>query len=352
MLSVSVVIVTYQAESVIRVCLDSLLASDQPPEEIIVVDNASCDGTRKILREYACRRLRVIESAENLGFCGGVNLGIKHATGALVMLLNDDAALPPDALTRLRRAAADHPEAGGFAFRILVGAGPDATDHEIDAAGIRLDPFLRPRDRFRNREASAGSLVPGFVLAGCGAAIAWRRSCVDALERVSGVAFLDPTFFMDKEDADVGWRANLLGARVLYQPQLVAYHLGGWLGSASAPGTERRAATWRGRIARARIPAFRRLHAYRNRFAMLAKNASFDQLGLARVLGLVLYELAALAYVLLRERVLLSAYAEATRRLRHWLRQRRLILHASRNSDRVFTARLLREGFVPLTEVR
>lgn len=111
--SVSIIIVNYNGVPYLDSCLQSLRHQSYPASryEIIVVDNASQDDSVAWLKaNYP--EVRVIESEHNLGFAGGNNLGIAHAKGDLLVLLNNDTRVAPDWLYHLVKCAQQHPEAG------------------------------------------------------------------------------------------------------------------------------------------------------------------------------------------------------------------------------------------------
>ena len=83
----SVIIVTYNHREYMEDCLSSVLAND--PLEVIVVDNNSADGTAEFI-EKSFPQVKLIKSSKNLGYGGGNNLGVKHAKGEYVVILNPD----------------------------------------------------------------------------------------------------------------------------------------------------------------------------------------------------------------------------------------------------------------------
>ncbi len=110
----SIVVLTHDNLAFSRLCLESVLASpEQCPFELVVVDNASRDGTPAYLLELAARdaRVRPILLGTNLGFAAGVNLGLDAALGGAFVLLNNDTVVAPGWLTRLLRHL-DEPSVG------------------------------------------------------------------------------------------------------------------------------------------------------------------------------------------------------------------------------------------------
>ena len=112
---VSIIMVTYNSERFLRPCLDSLLRhTAYPSYEVVIIDNASSDGTGRILREYADRdcRIKVMIQPDNLGFSGGNNLGVRASSGKWLVLLNADTVLTSGWLSGLMRHAANDSSLG------------------------------------------------------------------------------------------------------------------------------------------------------------------------------------------------------------------------------------------------
>ena len=103
---ISVVVVNWNREALLRDCLRSLAAQTMPPIEVILVDNASSDGsvamTQREFTQNTPFDLRLIENKANLGFCEANNQGIQVARGAFIALLNNDAEAEPGWLESLR----------------------------------------------------------------------------------------------------------------------------------------------------------------------------------------------------------------------------------------------------------
>src|SRR5688572_30625035 len=117
-LRTSVVIPAWNGERHLEACLQALLAQGDAPDEVIVVDNASVDGSATVVREQF-PSVRLICNETNLGFSGGCNVGIAAAQGEIVVLLNQDAVVEAGWLQALMEAMHSEPAvgiAGGKAF--------------------------------------------------------------------------------------------------------------------------------------------------------------------------------------------------------------------------------------------
>lgn len=104
---VAVIVPNYNKKKTIRACLDSVFAQTYRPAEVIVVDDASTDGSREMAEQYACRILRL---AGNTGAAGARNAGVADSTAPLVFFLDSDTALAPDAIENAVRAYRETPD--------------------------------------------------------------------------------------------------------------------------------------------------------------------------------------------------------------------------------------------------
>ncbi|EQD70869.1 glycosyl transferase family protein, partial [mine drainage metagenome] len=136
---ISVCIANYNGEGVLGDCLDSVLAQTvDTPAEIIVHDDASTDASLQLLRERY-PQVALIASNANVGFCVANNRMVAQAQGEFVLLLNNDAALAPDALATLLREAGQQQPRGILALPQYDWASGALVDR-----GCLLDPFYNP----------------------------------------------------------------------------------------------------------------------------------------------------------------------------------------------------------------
>jgi GT2 family glycosyltransferase/glycosyltransferase involved in cell wall biosynthesis len=205
-----------------RTPLDTLLAvrslesSRRPVQEVIVVDNASPDGSAPLLRARL-PRVEVIASPRNLGFSGGCNLGIARALarGAeLVFLLNGDAVVAADTLGLLEEALGDQV---GIAGPVVLARGDPS---RVASAGMSFSPIT---GRMRHRLAGARfvrepSCIEVAGVSGC-ALLVHRRA-------LGLVGPLDEDYFFSFEDLDLCLRARAAGERTVVVGDAVVYHQG------------------------------------------------------------------------------------------------------------------------------
>jgi GT2 family glycosyltransferase len=256
--SVCVTIVTYNSAGVIRPCLDALLRQQYPSLEIVVVDNASSDATREILQSYS-HSVRLILNDTNTGFSAGQNQAIAASQSEWVLTLNPDVLLMPGFIADLVESARLDRRIGTVCGRLLR-IRQDFTPLEetrIDSAGIFFTYTTRHFDRGWNEPDDGRYSQTEYVFGACAAAALYRRSMINDVASADG--FFDPDFFSYREDADVAWRAQLLGWRCLYVAGAVSYHVRRML-----PGQ------------RSSVPAFLNMHSVKNRFLMRVKNMTGD----------------------------------------------------------------------------
>lgn len=211
--SLSVVIVTFNGRALLQTCLDALFRGTRTPDEIIVVDNASTDGTAAwVARTYPGVQVRTC--AANLGFASANNLGIRASRGAWIMTLNNDAWVAPDALERLLAAIGGVGPPVGAAMSTMVFAG-----HPAVIASSGLETFTNGVVRDAGvGEPIAVDRAPYPVFGPSAGAAVYRRAALD------DVGLFDPAFFMYLEDADLAWRLRLRRWETVAIPSAIVRH--------------------------------------------------------------------------------------------------------------------------------
>jgi N-acetylglucosaminyl-diphospho-decaprenol L-rhamnosyltransferase len=224
---VSVIVLNYNGRRWLRPCLDALAAQrGAPPFEVIVVDNASTDGSSEAVREYiqetaavgkksAFGALHLVETGANLGFAAGNNAGARTARGAMLVFLNNDTVAEPDWLARLHGALPTRPQFALATSRLVFLDDPSM----VDSAG---DGYLRAGGAFKHGYGGPAddALTSREVFGACGGAFLIRRSVFEAL------GGFDERFFMVYEDVDLSYRARLLGFRCWYAADAIVRHAG------------------------------------------------------------------------------------------------------------------------------
>jgi GT2 family glycosyltransferase len=230
----SIIIVSYNSASDLEGCLRSL--TNVPPRldhEIVVVDNASTDGTAEYLRNR-WPGIRLIEAGANLGFAKANNLGIRQTFGELVLLLNPDTIAPPGSIDRLVAALAADPSAAIAGPRIV-----DAAGRAELSFGSMVSPLSEVRQKLLARSSTIVERLTRrskHVDWVSGACLLVRRPDLEA------AGLFDERFFMYVEDVDLGAAIRRRGRKVLFAPDAQIVHLRG-RSAQSAP--KRTAAAYR-----------------------------------------------------------------------------------------------------------
>lgn len=211
---VSVIVVNYRGADDTLTCLHSLRDElDYPADklDIVCVDNGSGDGSAERLR--AVDGVRLVESDTNLGFAGGCNLAAQHAEGAVLAFLNNDARPARDWVRTAVAVLRAEPTVGAVASKVL-----DWEGRHVDFVDGGLTWFGMGYKRYAGEVDDGSYDAARDVLFGTGSALFVRAELFTAL------GGFDDRFFMFYEDVDLGWRLNLRGWRVRYEPSSVAHH--------------------------------------------------------------------------------------------------------------------------------
>jgi len=315
---VSVTVVTYNSGRFIKRCLESVLAQKYRLKEIVVVDNASTDGTIDILEQFE-DRCRIVYNEENIGFAAAQNQAIQMAGGDWVLTLNPDVLLLPNFIQALVEAGQFDPNIGSVCGKLLT-----MTSHfeipekpVVDSTGIYFNPMLRHLDRGSQEVDNGHYLQYEYVFGATAAAALYRRAMIDDIA-LDG-EFFDSDFFVYREDADVAWRAQLRGWKCLYAPYARGYHVRKVL-----PGN------------RSALPPDINMHSVKNRFLMRIKNISAD-LYWRNWFSITARDLMVVTCCLLWEHSSLRAFWFLARNYRKVLAKRRLI-QAGRRVDHEYMA--------------
>lgn len=226
--TLSIIVVGYNRRDLLAQCVQSVLAeagemAGDLHTDVIVVDNASHDGTAAMVAEQF-PQVRLLANRQNVGYGRGLNQGIAIASGAYLLVLNQDIVLRPGALRALVQCAEQHPEAG------VVGARLEYADGRFQHSAFRFPDAaqaffgffdgLVPLDSEPNGRYPAAAYDQEFAAEHLlGACLLFRRA---ALEQV-GV--FDPRFFMYYEETDLCWRLLKAGWQNYYTPDARVMHV-------------------------------------------------------------------------------------------------------------------------------
>ncbi|NJL93901.1 MAG: glycosyltransferase family 2 protein, partial [Anaerolineae bacterium] len=204
----------WNARALLDTCLPPLQRQTYPDLEIIVVDNASSDGSAAYLKAHY-PTVKLIELPENRGFTGACNAGMRAASGEFIALLNNDTEVVPGWAAALVNGFARFPDAGMLASRMMLFDERDrfhtvGDSYRVDGQPVNRGVWEQDTGQYDRAE---------YVFSACGGASAYRRQMLD------DVGLLDDDFFFSLEDVDLGWRAQLAGFRCVYIPEAIVYHM-------------------------------------------------------------------------------------------------------------------------------
>lgn len=208
----SIVIPSFNQRDLLRQCLESVQAFTPEPHEIIVVDNGSDDGTEDYLKSLG-RRIRYRRTEENLGFAGGVNLGLMMARGTTLLILNNDTVVTAGWLGNLLNCLAQFPNAG------LVGSVTNyISGEQLVETSYRTLEEMHAFAAGRNRRDPAEWRSTGRLTGFC---VLLRR------ELFARLGYFDEGFRIGNcEDDDFGLRARLLGVELVIAGDCFIHHVG------------------------------------------------------------------------------------------------------------------------------
>lgn len=229
MIDLSVILVNWNTRQILQDCLESIYAQTKGISlEVIVVDNASTDGSAEMVRTLY-KDVRLIVNNANRGFAAANNQGIAWAQGTYILLLNSDTVVLDNALYKAVEFAQRHPEAGIVGCRVLN------ADRSLQPSCFMWPSLLNlfllttylsrlfKRSRFFGRERMTwwdrSDEREVEVVTGC--FLLMRRRVIDS------IGVLDEDYFMYGEETDFCYRAHEAGWRIMFTPEAEIVHLGG-----------------------------------------------------------------------------------------------------------------------------
>ena len=320
-MNVVVVIPNWNGADFITEALSSLAAQTLKPH-IIVVENGSVDESVDLIVQNF-PKVELLEFADNAGFAGGVNRGIRPSLEAgadYIALFNNDAVADKDWLKNLVTAAEAQPEAG-----IITGKFMRLDKEYLDSTGDIYTIWGMPFPRGRNQKDTGQFDTPEYVMGATGGASLYRASMLKE------IGLFDEDFFAYFEDVDISLRAQLAGWKVWYEPSAEAYH--------HVSGTS------------SKLGNFSRYHALKNFQYLWLKNLPLPLLILFLPL-LFLQTLRLFLTTLVKNRsftVFLRSQFSALRMLPRTLQKRRVI-QKSRKVSTGYIFSILHKGLPPITK--
>lgn len=249
---VSVTLLNWNGRNFLKDCVDSVLNQTYDEIEIIVVDNASSDGSVEWLKEHYGDKIMIIENPENLGFSRGMNVGIKAAGGAYIIPLNFDVIMETDFVEKMVESVEAGDRVGSVSGKLLRFSS-SGRSKIIDSTGHLIFNNRYVINRGEDREDEGQFESRDLVFGTCGAVPLYKKTMLDDIAYEG--QYYDEAFFIMLEDVDIDWRAQLRGWQCAYAPTAVAYHYRGATGSGKSRLIQR--------------------HYYKNRYLLMWQNDTF-----------------------------------------------------------------------------
>ena len=213
-IKLSVIIPNFNGKKFLKMCLNSIKQQNCPFYEIIVVDNASSDGSIEYINDHY-PELILIQNEKNLGFAAAVNQGIMISSSEYIFLLNNDVELEPDCISNLIKCIEKDRNIFAVSSKMV-----QYTDRsKMDDAGDEYTIFGWTRKVGDGKSPDLYNAERETFSACAGAAL-YRKSILDE------IGYFDGNFFAYMEDVDISYRARIRGYKCVYCPEAVVYHLG------------------------------------------------------------------------------------------------------------------------------
>jgi len=258
---VSVIIVNYNGIGLLKVCLKSLVSQAYKQIEVILVDNASSDGSVDFVRK-SYPQIKVVENKRNLGFANGNNIGFREARGNLILFLNNDTRVTKDFLNILVDNVLNDSKVGGVQSKIFLMDQKKVLDSVgtfLTNTGIMYHYGVHRKDAAKYSKKIA-------IHTAKGACMLFKREVLEKVA-VNGEIF-DRRYFAYFEESDLCHRVWMAGYEIYFIPESVIYHKMGATSSKLAN-------------------SFVQFHSYKNRINSYLKNLSF--LNLVKILGVHIF---------------------------------------------------------------
>lgn len=214
-----ILIPSYNGKKFLDECLESVLNQSALNFKAVLIDDGSTDDTIEYVKKNFSQ-VDILALNKNCGFARAINEGIKYCLAKYdpdyIALLNNDTRVDWDWLASLLSALDGQPNIAAAASNMLFYDRPDI----INSQGGTCSIWGHGQDINVNKKISEVDLKPGFILSPCfGAALLRVKSLKD-------IGLLDERYFAYYEDLDWGWRANIMGYKIIFEPRAIVYHYG------------------------------------------------------------------------------------------------------------------------------
>ncbi len=312
---VSVIVLNYKQVEYVEPCLAALHKQTYQNMEIIFIDNASDDGSVELVKSRF-PRVKVIANNTNIYFSKAHNLGIKAAIGDYLMPLNVDIITTDTYISQMVRAIEISPVIGMVSGKLLqmdkrlTPIDPPV----IDSTGLWFTPELRHFDRGSLDEDVQQFNKLEYIFGPSGAAPMYRRTMLEDI--CDDSEYFDEDFVIYREDADLAWRAQLLGWKGVFTPLAIAYHL-----RRVRPTDNRK-----------QLAPEINMHSVKNRFLMRVKNQTLRN-AIRCFWPTLLRDIQVIGYIIFFERSSLPAIGTVIKLMPKMMNKRRYIMSKKIVSD-------------------
>lgn len=211
---VTVVIPNYNGIKYVGKCLDSLRKQTYEEYKVIIVDNASADGSLELIEENY-KEYELVKNDENTGFCKAVNQGIRMSDTEYVLLLNNDTELDENFISEMIKTIEKSEDIFSVSSKMINYHDRNLIDDAGDGYTILGWQYQRGVG-----QSSRGYTKEMEVFTACAGAALYRKSIFDE------IGYFDEMHFAYMEDIDIGYRARINGYKNVYCPKAIVYHIG------------------------------------------------------------------------------------------------------------------------------
>ncbi len=267
-------LVTWNSMTHIAACLDAIARQFTSEMTVMIVDNASIDGTVAWIEEHY-PHFHLLRNTRNLGYCRSHNQALRLSTSEYVLVLNPDVVLGPAWLERGLEFLGAHPDYGAWGGKLRrFSYSPDelkemVVSRIIDSAGLKVCRNRHAFDRGTGEEDNGQLDRAEEVFGFSGACVLYRRAALESIRWRD--EYFDNDLFAYKDDVDVSWRLQRLGWRAWYDPAAVGYHY------RTVKGSSQTSDLLLAKNHRSR-ERFNSYYSYRNHWLMLFKNERWSTL--------------------------------------------------------------------------
>lgn len=213
---ISIIIINFNGKRFLENCLRSVLTSNYTNFEVIIVDNASTDGSIELIQEkFQYNNLKIVKTGLNLGFAEGNNLGAKMAKGKYVVFLNNDTEVDKNWLKELVKVMESDKSIGAAQSKLLL-----FDRKTIDSAGDFINSYGYGWMRGVGEEDIGQYNETDEIFSARGAGMIVKKNILKSVD------YFDSDFFMVCEDIDLCWRIRLKGYKIIFVPASIIYHFG------------------------------------------------------------------------------------------------------------------------------